>query len=66
MHTVVLEFDERRAVDSAVEHLWDKLNVSGELLVRHLPEGRFRLEVICEKTLQKASIEKLGGRLIEA
>ncbi len=65
MQCVTLEFDDERAVAEAEAHLWDRLGVTGEVLRRPLPEGRFRLEVIAEKTIQKATLEKIGGRLVE-
>jgi hypothetical protein len=65
MHSVVVEFDDERALEDAIAHIWDRLGVTGELIRQRLPEGRYRLEVVSEKALQKSSLEKIGGRLIE-
>lgn len=65
MQSVVLEFDDERALDEAIAHIWDKLAVFGELVRQRLPEGTFRLEVISEKPLQRSSLEKVGGRIRE-
>jgi hypothetical protein len=65
MHTVILEFEDERALDEAVAHIWDKLGVTGEIVRTRLPEGRFRLEIVSEKTLHKSTLEKIGGRLVE-
>ncbi len=65
MQSVVLEFEDERALDAAITQVWEKLAVTGELLRQRLPEGRFRLEIVSEKNLRRDALEKLGGRLIE-
>ena len=65
MQSIVLEFDNARAAQEALHHLWDRLEVSGEVLTQPLPEGRIRLEVVSEKPLRAGTLEKLGGRLVE-
>jgi len=65
MQSLVLEFEDERALDEAIAHIWDKLGVSGEMLRQRLPEGRFRLEIVAEKTLHRSSLDKIGGRIVE-
>jgi hypothetical protein len=66
VQTVVWEFETRRELDEAVRHLWDRLDISGELSVQRLPEGRWRLELVSERNLRSATLEKVGGRLVGA
>ncbi len=65
MQTVVLEFDDERSLREAVDHLWRKLRVTGELNVQALGKGSWRLEIIAEKGLRPNTLEKLKGRLVE-
>lgn len=65
MQSMVLEFDDARALEEAVNHIWDKLGTTGELATQKLPEGRLRLQIISEKPLRASTLEKLGGRLVE-
>jgi len=64
MQTVVLEFSDRQALEEAVRHLWERLQVSGELVTSPTAEGRWRLEIVSERPLRSATLEKLGGRLL--
>ena len=64
MQSLVLEFEDRRALDEAVAHLWDRVGMSGELVSQRLAEGRYRLEVIAEKPLRGPTLEKAGGRVV--
>jgi hypothetical protein len=65
MTTVTYEFDNEADLRDALAHLWDRLGISGEVSVRPLPEGAFRLEIVAEKALRPATLEKLRGRRIE-
>ena len=64
MQSVVLEFENRQALEQAVAHLWDALGVTGALSSTPLPEGRFRLEILAEKPLRGSQLEGLGGRRV--
>ncbi len=66
MQSIVLEFDNQRAVDEAIAIIWDRLGVTGELSTQRLPEGRIRLEILSEKPLRANTLDKLGGRIVEA
>jgi len=65
MQSIVLEFDDPRALDEAIAHIWDRLGATGELSTQKLPEGRLRLEIVSEKPLRANTLEKLGGRLVQ-
>ncbi|MBX5464686.1 MAG: hypothetical protein IRZ26_03930 [Clostridia bacterium] len=63
MNTYVIEFPDRAALDRALEHLWERLKISGELNAQPVG-GRWRLEVTSEKPLRAGTLEKLGGKLL--
>lgn len=65
MQSVTLEFEDERALEEAITHVWEKLGVTGEVMRQKLPEGRFRLEIVSEKTLRRDTLEKMGGRMVE-
>jgi hypothetical protein len=56
--SVVVEAD---ALEEALTRIWDKLQVRGEMQVRPL-DGRFRIDVISERDLTPAQLEKLPGK----
>ncbi len=65
LHSVTLEFDDADRLRAAVEHLWNKLGFTGELGVEPRGKGGWRLEVIAEREIRAATLEKLGGRVVE-
>jgi hypothetical protein len=65
VQTIVLEFDSEKALQEAVEHLWDRLGVSGELLTEKVHDGCWRLELVAEQPVRAATLEKLGGRAVK-
>jgi hypothetical protein len=65
MQTLTLEFDSQADLDDATRHLWDRLGVTGELVAKPLPDGRWRLQVVSEKPLRGPTLEKLRGRRVE-
>jgi len=65
MTTITYEFDNQADLDDALGSLWERLGLSGEVAVRPLPEGAFRLEIVTEKALRPATLEKLRGRRIQ-
>lgn len=65
MQTFSLEFDTSADLDEGIRHLWDRLAVTGELMAKPLPEGRWRLQVVSEKPVRAATLEKLRGRRVE-
>lgn len=65
LHTLTLEFDDEARLRAAVEHLWQKLGLTGEVSVEPRGKGVWRLEVISEKEIRGSTVEKLGGRVVE-
>jgi hypothetical protein len=64
MTTIVYEFDSQAELEQVLTHLWDRLAIGGEVVVHPLPEGTFRLEIVTEKPLRPATLEKLPGRRV--
>ncbi len=57
-HLVLEENDREKALEVA-RTLWEKHNVTGEILVREGSAGRWVVEVSSEKELNHAVLEKL-------
>lgn len=66
MQTLVIEFDSRQALDDAINHLWDKLAVTGEMLSQRVDEGCWRLELVLEQSVRGPTLEKIGGRVVKS
>lgn len=62
---VALEFEDREKLETAVRKLRDQLGVTGELAIKPLENGRWRLTVTSEKNLRETSLERLGGQLVD-
>jgi hypothetical protein len=60
-----MEFDRLQDLEEAERHLWERLGVTGEIACRPLPDGRWRMDVVSEKPLRGATLEKLKGRVVE-
>jgi hypothetical protein len=50
------------ALDAAIREMWEDIGVRGELQVRPQPDGRCRIDVIAERDLSPAQLEKLTGK----
>lgn len=61
--TYTFEFQSEDDLDETIEVLLKKYGVTGELHVRPLDSGRWRLSVHSEKKLRDSVLEKLKGRL---
>lgn len=61
-----LEFPDEPTMRKAVDKLWGKHEISGELEIRPLDEGRWRLQVHSEKQIRESTIESLGGIRVKA
>jgi hypothetical protein len=66
MHTLVLEFDDAHALEDALQHLWDRLGITGEVLVQRVSEACWRLELVAEQTVRSSTLEKIGGRVVKS
>lgn len=62
---VVLEFDDQKKLEAAVNKLRRGLEVTGELGIKPLEDGRWRLTINSEKNLRESTIERLGGRRVD-
>ncbi len=65
MQNVVLEFSDRKVLDEAVRHIWDRLAISGEISIAPREDGGWRLEIVSEKPIRPNTVDKLGGRIVE-
>lgn len=61
-----LEFADEKTLRKAVDKLWDKHEISGELEIQPLDEGKWRLQVHSEKQVRESTIESLGGTRVKA
>lgn len=61
-----LEFEDEASMRRAVEKLWEKNGITGEVDMTPLDEGRWRLDVHSEKTVRDSTIEALGGTRVKA
>ncbi len=60
-----LEFDDEATLRKAVDKLWEKHEISGELEIRPLESGKWRLQVHSEKQLRDSTIDSLGGKRVK-
>lgn len=65
MQSFVLEFDNEKDLREATKKLWEGLKVTGEMGVKPLGNGRWRLEVNSEKEIREASLEKFKDYRVE-
>ena len=59
-----LEYDDERLVREEAATLMNKYGITGEIGVRPIGDGRWRLEVSAEKELREATLGKLRGRRV--
>jgi len=60
-----LEFDSKKEMNKAAKKLWKKHDITGEMEIVRLDEGRWRLNVHSEKNLRDSTISKLAGKRVE-
>jgi hypothetical protein len=65
LQSFVLEFDNEKDLREASKKLWDGLKVTGEMGVKPLGNGRWRLEVNSEKEIRESSLEKFKDYRVE-
>jgi hypothetical protein len=66
MQYLAFEFDTEKEMQEVVKKLWDQLGVTGELAVRPLANGRWRVDLAAEKELRDSTLEKLEKYRVEA
>ena len=65
MQTITLEFENEKEVRDEADRLWRKVGITGEMGIRPLGNGHWRLEVNSERELKQSVVEKLKGRVID-
>ncbi|MBP2017749.1 hypothetical protein J2Z79_001134 [Symbiobacterium terraclitae] len=65
MQYLVFEFPTEKEMRDTVKKLWDGYNVSGEMMIRPLSGGKWRVEVHTEKELRESTLEKFADYRIE-
>ena len=66
MQFLAFEFDNEEEMRATVKKLWDHHNVSGEMSIRPIANGKWRVDVTAEKELRDSSLEKLEKYRVEA
>lgn len=66
MLNLAFEFATEKECQETVKKLWDTLGVSGELVVRPLPNGRWRVDLNAEKDIRESTLEKFAPYRVEA
>ncbi len=66
IQSIALEFDARDDMEKTASLLWNKYDVTGELEMMPLEDGRFRLTIHSEKQLRDSTLEKLPGKRVQA
>lgn len=66
MQSLAFEFDSEKDMREIVKKLWDHHNVSGEMAIRPLANGRWRLDITAEKEVRDSTLEKLAQYRVEA
>jgi len=61
-----LEFDSRAEAEKVVRQLQKRHEVSGELELLPLGDGRWKLTVFSEKPLRESTLESLPGKRVSA
>lgn len=65
MQTITLEFENEKDVREEAERLWRKVGITGEMGIRPVGNGHWRLELNSERELKQSVVERLKGKVIE-
>lgn len=65
MQYLVFEFPSEKEMRDTVKKLWDGYNVSGEMSIKPLGGGKWRVEMYTEKELRESTLEKFADYRIE-
>lgn len=66
MQHLVFEFDSEKDLREISAKLWDQNGISGEMAMRPLSGGRWRLELWTEKDVRENTLEKYTPYRVEA
>lgn len=59
MQTFVLEGTDRDSMRNVAIRVWNDLKLTGEMGLRPLGDGRWRIELFCERDLKASELERL-------
>lgn len=66
IQSFALEFDNEQEMLKIADKLWNHHNVTGEIEMLPLSDGRWRINVHSEKQLRDSTLEKLEGKRVQA
>jgi len=66
MQYLVFEFDNEATAREVADKLWKQHNVSGELSLRPVSGGRWRMEITSETDLRESTLEKYAAYRVES
>lgn len=66
MQYLVFEFDNENDAREIADKLWHQHGASGELSLRPINGGRWRLEVTSENELRESTLEKYAAYRVES
>jgi hypothetical protein len=66
MQFLSFEFDNEKDKNETVKKLWETYGVSGEMAIRPLGNGRWRVDITSEKELRDSTLEKFEKFRVEA
>lgn len=61
MQYLSFEFEEEKEMREIMKKLWDQLGVTGEMSVRRLSSGHWKMDMIAEKELRESTLEKFAS-----
>lgn len=66
MQNLAFEFDSEMELRDMVNKLWEGLGVTGEMAIRPLNGGRWRLELMSENAMRDSTLETFANYRVEA
>jgi hypothetical protein len=66
MKSLAFEFESEQELRETVKKMWEGHGVSGEMAIRPIAGGRWRLEIHAEKELRESTLEKFATYRVEA
>lgn len=64
MQVISFEFDSERDLQDATKKLWEDLKVTGEMQIKPIGNGRWRIDLNSEKDLRESTLEKFPGKRV--
>lgn len=65
MQYLTFEFESEKELRETMKKLWEHYGVTGEVNMRPVTGGRWRLDVISEKELRDSTLEKFSQLRVE-